>query len=340
MDNCFSFDDLLLLDEHDEKEYVEDKQGISNVHWGQRKLLLSEILFLTKFYDCNVIPNPVIVYAGASPGNHIPFLSQLFPLLTFHLYDPQPFHIQSTEKIFIHQQLFTLSQANQWSGRLNVYFISDIRTADAEKQKLEDHEQTIIKDMQLQASWYKTIKPVQALLKFRLPYPIAFLPLSFNYLDGWIFKQPWAPARSTETRLVPNNKMKIWQTKKYESQMFYHNTMIRTEQKYQNAILDEQELVNDFDSCGETNILSQYYKKCGLEANDEQIKQLSRLITIKLNSGKKDEYNLEKLRANPNLIKERAKQSIAKREQIVQKQKESRNGQIDKTYKQAVINKG
>ncbi len=41
-----------------------------NRHWGQLKLLLSEIEFLTPYYECNYL----VVYAGAAPGVHVPIL--------------------------------------------------------------------------------------------------------------------------------------------------------------------------------------------------------------------------------------------------------------------------
>src|SRR5688572_5255739 len=59
------------------------------IHWGQRKLLLSEIEFLTwhAFHGC------AVVYAGAAPGTHIPYLCKLFPWVQkWILYDPTPFH--------------------------------------------------------------------------------------------------------------------------------------------------------------------------------------------------------------------------------------------------------
>ena len=52
-------------------------------HWGQRKLFLSEVEFLTLFiHDVRARSPPpkriIVVYAGAAPGNHIPYLFDLF----------------------------------------------------------------------------------------------------------------------------------------------------------------------------------------------------------------------------------------------------------------------
>ena len=65
---------------------------------GQRKLLFSKIGALL-----NTDPEKqyTAVYAGAAPGIQTPFLSELFPNVTFHLYDPAPFKIQETDRIKI-----------------------------------------------------------------------------------------------------------------------------------------------------------------------------------------------------------------------------------------------
>src|SRR6185312_13213560 len=66
----------LVVDEnHPRRKY--QRRGWDNKktirHWGQRKLLLSEILFLTRWGHLG----KTVVYAGAAPGSHIPYLSTL-----------------------------------------------------------------------------------------------------------------------------------------------------------------------------------------------------------------------------------------------------------------------
>ena len=57
-------------------------------HWGQRKLLFSEIEFLTLYGHLA----KTVVYAGAAPGTHINYLSkELFPEHKWVLVDPAPF---------------------------------------------------------------------------------------------------------------------------------------------------------------------------------------------------------------------------------------------------------
>ncbi len=62
------------------------------LHWGQRKLLMSEIEFLT----LHATPGCVVVYAGAAPGLHCAFLSDMFPeVRQFILVDPSPFSVRN-----------------------------------------------------------------------------------------------------------------------------------------------------------------------------------------------------------------------------------------------------
>lgn len=236
----------------------------TSLAFGQRKLCLTVLQFLTNYYDPN--QPGVILYCGASPGNNIQIIADLFPELEFHLYDPAPFKIKASERIKLYNQYFTDSDAVKWSTIPN-YFISDIRTADYTKAKdLDENEEQIIKDMIDQMRWYNIIKPIKAYLKFRLPYTGGNRPLSIKYLDGLLFKQVFAPETSTETRLVPHgpNITKVWDCLKYQSQMFHHNAIIRESVKYLNPLnnleepIDFPELLNDYDSVCEIMILSKY----------------------------------------------------------------------------------
>jgi cap2 methyltransferase len=68
----------------------------ANVHAGQRKLLISEIEFLTRVHIQRAIENPDIkadapflcVYAGACPCTHLHVLMSMFPNVAFILVDP------------------------------------------------------------------------------------------------------------------------------------------------------------------------------------------------------------------------------------------------------------
>lgn len=292
----------------------EDKKGI---HWGQRKLLLTLIQFLTKFWDPTLVPNPVLVYAGAAPGTNIKIVSDLFPEVEMHLYDPSKFKIKPTEKIHLYNQYFTDEDAKKWAGRKDVYFVSDIRTADYTTAKdLNDNENQIMNDMKMQMTWFRIIQPVKAHLKFRLPYTGGARPPRVDYLYGHILKQPWAPQTTTESRLVPiGDKVVSWCSQLYQDQMFYHNVVIREQYKYLNPFddtprhVDTPELLNDWDSVTEALIWRDYIIKRAGNGGDVDIEgtvlALSKMITHKLTERSKYKDTLSRLRSKPQFIKQR-----------------------------------
>jgi hypothetical protein len=288
------------------------------IHWGQRKLLLSLVQFLTLFWNPKKVSNPKIVYAGAAPGTNIGIVSMLFPEVEFHLYDPAPFKIEPNERIHLYQQYFTDADAKKWANRSDIYFISDIRTADYTKAKdLDENENQIMKDMEMQMVWFNIIDPVEGQLKFRPPYTGGNRPDRIEYFYGYVFKQPWAPQTTTETRLVPvrNDSKKwfiaSWSAQKYQDQMFHHNVMVRESYRYENPFtkdekfIDSPELLNDWDSLTETQIWLDYLQKRTGIADKTAIIALSRLITDKLSDGSKHKDTLYLLRSNPQFIKQR-----------------------------------
>ena len=44
----------------------------------------------------NIHPEGLCVYVGAAPGTHITFLCEMFPRITFHLYDPRDFTVKES----------------------------------------------------------------------------------------------------------------------------------------------------------------------------------------------------------------------------------------------------
>ena len=160
-------------------------------HWGQRKLLLSEIEFLTLHADPRT--PTLVVYAGAAPGAHIPYLSELFPGIKFVLVDPASFcdgiecpHIQIRQRCFTHATAVELSQWCQENHTV-LLFISDIRASDetSSEQISNQNEGQINVDMQWQMDWVNIMRPHASMMKFRLPYGLG----STEYLSGKIFFQ-------------------------------------------------------------------------------------------------------------------------------------------------------
>jgi cap2 methyltransferase len=224
------------------------------MHFGQRKLLLTEIEFLT---NCGNLSDTV-VYVGSAPGYHIKLLTKYFPNHKFELYDPSKFGIDQTNNVKIHQLLFTDAIAQNYVGK-GILFISDIRT-DMHKYT-EEWEEEIIDNMNTQKKWVEIINPKMAMLKFRLPYN----PGITKYFSGKIYFQPWVGQSSTETRLITNGKeYTLYDNTDYEQILYRHNRITRN-QKFDHQYTKIEGLDYCYDCKAEIEILIRYINLCKLK---------------------------------------------------------------------------
>ena len=182
--------------------------------------------FLTLFYKAGRI----VVYAGAAPGTHIPFLADLFPGLTFYLIDPAEFWCSERDWIIIKREFFTdktVPLIKEYAGGREILFISDVRSADPKVLPKEEVEDCVARDMESQMKWAIDLDPVASMHKFRLPYGSG----TSKYLDGKIYLPIWGPETTTETRLIVTNhqisNIRDYDNTEYEQQMFYFNTVTR-----------------------------------------------------------------------------------------------------------------
>jgi 16S rRNA G966 N2-methylase RsmD len=226
-----------------QKAYHRGGQNPKLIHSGQRKLLLSEIEFLTRMFanakkreEKEEKKNYQVLYIGAAPGIHIPYLAEMFPEVKFILYDPARFEIKETNQIKIHQKLFTDDEVKNFIGVKNLLFISDIRSTPRQNYQAPDEadpefEAEVSKNLEQQKKWVLQLQPLRSLLKFRLPFATNNEELSTSYFDGVIFFQCYAPSTSSETRLEvgPHPKELVYSHLKYEQQLFYFNTMYRNQ---------------------------------------------------------------------------------------------------------------
>jgi hypothetical protein len=307
----FSPSDEILKETDGEMEYRRRRDDEKTcVSYGQRKLLLSLVSFLSK--HTKGMNSPIILYAGAAPANNIGIAIDLFPRFEWHLYDPARFAIATDVKknVFVYQKYFEDETAKYWAERRkgrNLVFISDIRTADYTKAKdLNENEDNIELDMRMQRTWVEILKPDVTQLKFRLSYVFDGRDKEYEYFDGVIYRQAFSPQTSTETRLVFSDiKYKKYDCEKYEKQMFYHNAVTRETTKYLNEEADGVELVNDWDCSLEVQIWKDYLTYIGKEITKEEILRLSQEATRLLNVNKKQPDTLSYLRSNPRIIKNR-----------------------------------
>ena len=98
---------IIYSNKNQKSDNIHFSDQYKKLHWGQRKLLISEIDFLNRVNECeafynskelNSIPkNKVktfnVIYPGSAPGYKLFFLLLLFPHTTFYLWDPAKFDI-------------------------------------------------------------------------------------------------------------------------------------------------------------------------------------------------------------------------------------------------------
>jgi hypothetical protein len=283
-----NYNDTLDYNKYDRKSFIK-------CHWGQRKLLFSEIEFLTIAKKYINFENALCIYVGAASGTHLPIIGELFKNLKFLLYDPNPFDIKEDKQFMIKtgkDGFFTDDKINDVltiaNGR-DIIFISDIR--------IKPNNEDCHKDMLAQQRWSILLNAKAIELKFRLPYVDVdekgneinnllnltipddvikdkiILPdtekskYSYLYLDGDIYWQLYPHEFSTETRLITIRlgdkfKMKYYDYKKYESQCLYFNEIDRLKTFF----IDDSHFVkynilgydDGYDSVSEYFIIKQY----------------------------------------------------------------------------------
>jgi hypothetical protein len=198
------------------------------LHWGQIKLFIAELEFLTAYGHLSNI----IVYAGSSDGAHIPFVANIFKNHTFLLWDPLPMAkgYEVMPNMQFHQEIFTDEIASSLLAKHgDVLFISDIRSMPSEinygsmTPDLDDElEEDIKRDMQTQKIWCEIMQPAASMLKFRLPY----IPGTTEYLAGDVRFQAFAAETSSETRLVISKTEHGYVPYTYDHEL-YENHMYR-----------------------------------------------------------------------------------------------------------------
>ncbi|KAK7201265.1 Poly A polymerase regulatory subunit [Novymonas esmeraldas] len=105
---------LLLDDAFPAEPYRSRNTDIkSAIHWGQRKLLLSEIQLLCMY--CRPEVSYHIVYAGSAPGTHLAFLDEMFTRRhTWELVDPGQFDravLEQRTNFWLRNEFFTNATA-------------------------------------------------------------------------------------------------------------------------------------------------------------------------------------------------------------------------------------
>jgi cap2 methyltransferase len=259
-----------------------------NIHIGQRKLLMSEIHFLTEVHRSNTAHAPMLcVYAGACPCTHIPVLLDMFPNVYFILIDPAFKMIQdvthlTNPRVFTCAYNFdshTVSAIKMWienrhngrhwvhhalnvlCGRLfhiarngeNLLFISDIR-----RKPYDDA--YIALEMCKQESWFTDLGACAGLLKFRLPFTNKVTGKgmrSVKSLEGDLCLPIWGPPSTTECRLLVRKGAlhKVYYPEDHEKTMAGFNSVNRPSAWYHHGCE-----YKSYDEFAQTIVLENYHR--------------------------------------------------------------------------------
>jgi len=275
-----------------------------NVNLEKRKLILSEIQMLTKYYKSRSQNRKAIVlYAGAA-RTHLILLSIMFPNISFILFDgakfdpilkKYPIPVYEIHEGVVTTDVIKEIKTKLSSTKLDLLFISDIRL------ESEDH---VDRDMSLQEEWMEILKPKMSLLKFRMSYNMKHGD-KFKYTKGDILFGIWPKSLSGETRLLVHQEdigTKInYDFKTYEEIMFYHNKYDRS-LCYPISELKMYSMINSpnnmycpcFDCMSELNVLNLYSKVMRKSFGYTILKFNDYMKNVRFNKSRNLEYFLHK----------------------------------------------
>lgn len=256
---------------------------------GQKKLLYSEIYFLSTFVTGK---RPKVIYIGAAPGLHLDVLVRMFPHVKFIVFDSEEFKISAKTRaaIEIHDEYFTEEHCATYAEEKNMYFISDIRdrNMNLRVQSTTGKKESgnfVIQDMEDQLSWARKIQPVAAMFKFRIPLP-SEIPEGKTYIEypqGVLFKQPYFKNKGVELRLMSTRKQILgadekWFIEDIYTRMLYHNIMTRGAIAYKNpftqlynSIYPVCRIGSNWDGSAATFIIMKYLRYIGREADRDSV---------------------------------------------------------------------
>ena len=270
-----------LTDDFPRKRYQRRKDELKTVvHWGQRKLLLSEIEFLLLANE----PDTVVVYAGAAPGIHLKMLAEMFPEHHFVLVDKEQFSVDASPGVTLIHSVFSDNLARQLKkthAKKPILFISDVRTNDRGLDDDDVMQSCVQADMEAQERWHRILRAKKSLLKFKLPYKFG----QTSYLEGDMRLPVWGPVTTTECRLIVERGAgkRVYDHQQHEEQMFFFNTVARTSM-YEHGVVGVGGLDHCYDCAAEVNILKEYVKRHTDRNINCKVKQLSDQISKTLSS--------------------------------------------------------
>jgi hypothetical protein len=235
-------------------EYSPAVHRMSNaLHFGQLKLLLSEIEFLTRYGHLA----RKVVYVGASPGLHIGVLLKMFPDHKFYLYDPVKVYrglANQRDRVVINTRPYDARDMKFWS-KLHHLLISDMRSFN-DGMSFREKEECVDYDNAFQLQIHLIARPLMASYKFRTSHlhSVTRIP------DGEFTLPVWSRRGSAESRLFAGRDDGVitLENMPYEHRMFHFQTRIR---RYAYQHNEESVQCNCYDCVASLHILDEYAHK-------------------------------------------------------------------------------
>ena len=310
---------LYLTKEMPSARYIPGGDPKSNGHFGQLKLLLSEMKFLidilSKITDEEEQKKIIIIYVGSAPFIHGKLLLKMFPYINWYLIDPAPFDQEivkysknenTSGRVRYANEYFTDEFAknivSEYGDNMKIYFIGDHRR--------EAYELSIEEDMNMQKNWIQIIKPIKSMVKFRPSWEKD----EFSYIPGIIQIQQYACESSTETRYTMDqadvDREIILNAKEYEDQMFHYNNCKRMQyhkyaEKFDNIIYSKKFILQGLDHCGDCcgflRICEMYFEASKNNKTFYQYDSIEDIVIDSISSSVFPGVNLAELYANQQL---------------------------------------
>ncbi|CAF1677578.1 unnamed protein product [Rotaria magnacalcarata] len=244
--------------------------NITTEHWGTRKLLLTDIEFLTDYGGSGKY---LVIYVGAAPGIHINHLSDLFPDLEFVLIDTKKVETKKTSSIHIRSRDFMDDIVKEYSkSKKRLLLISNVHVSGSQA----DSDDNILKEMQNQQHWHLDMKPIASLLTFHFPRTTNRI----EYFEGDLILEPWASRRPSSCRLLVSREARLidYNIKQLKSSMGYFQSVLRTN-FYEHDLKDSNTdgLDHCYDCRSEIFILSEYLSKIQKVPKDKVLEAVSKM---------------------------------------------------------------
>jgi hypothetical protein len=259
-------------------------------HDQMRQQILAEIEFLTKYGALS----QKVLYLGRS-AKHLEFLTTLFPSHHFIVYNNEDQmlpneHYEFRSEPFTDSTALLYTSAAVVSGwlcpeevtdRSPILMISNLMEEKKPSKKFAPkgrdpaapppQPKKMREVMDDQKRWYLIIKPLAAMINFKLPYT----PGVSSYLKGEKYFEIWGPATGTQTKLwlVHNSdggeECVEYEHQDYESILFHHNIRVR-DQTFENT-------GKKYDTTAELHVLSGYLSGVHQVPEEEMVENVTDL---------------------------------------------------------------